>query len=868
MIASLARDLRVALLTTAIVPFALSVPVSAAPPVPQTRPAVPETTGQEAGQENEEKKKKDEMTPEELSAIEPAVGPVAALGGMNLLAIGGGAAAAGGIAAAAGAGGGGGGDSADGGGSEPAPPPPPPALVPEADAQQGLVTIKAFDAHSRGITGSGIAIGVLDSGIFSSHSEFAGRIAGCYDAESGLEGCDKTSIGGHGTHVAGILGASRNNVGMMGVAYGATILNADIFEDGGFGVDWPLQANAVKWAIDNGARVINNSYGIGPWNDPEYTQDAIDATFHPSAAPLGQQYQNAVNNGVVMVWATGNDSAVQPGLMSALPLFYPEWKEHWVAVTATNTAGTALAGYANRCGDAAAFCIAAPGGDSANGGGILSTWISEGVYAWGSGTSMATPHVTGAVALLLDQFGQGTPTNFSPEQVVDLMFATANKDGIFADAATFGQGLLDLEKATRPDAPSLAFPTGEGFESGTQAVSLSSLTLGDAFGDAGLLALGGRKAGAVDRYGRIFLVDLGTLAETPDAATDGKALLQAFGMGDPETIRLSPRSSVTLSFRASGPDPRFSMGDEGMEKIPSGMSFTTAIAPRAILHIDYGMAPGDRMGLASDGAFRGALLEANDKTVNPYFDFAGRNAFSAGVEASPSFAPVAFRTLAFFSEAQSEDPLYGDIGEQSDDLSGFAGEMSFVSGPARFSLLTGLVEEGSNVLGTESAGAFAMKEGTRTFFAGPSVRLHLPGGVQAFAGWQSGWTDAKAAAETLFSDVGSVRSDSFTAGFSGTGGFGAADRWGLFTHQPLRVSGAQATLNLVEGRGVDGTPVYSRERVDLSPSGREVNVQGFYSASLGGRQSLTGGLMARFEPGHVREAEPEGIALVRYRMAF
>lgn len=815
-----------------------------------------------------EKKKSEEenaeQTPEELAEVEPAVGP-AAFGISPLLVGAGGAAAAGGIAAAAAGGGGGSESGGDGGGGSNPPPgntpaPPPSAPVAEADAQGGLFTINAFGGQELG-TGDGIAIGFMDSGIDYAHSEFAGRIADadCYDAETDQTGCENISIQAHGTHVAGIAAAARNNVGMMGVAFDARIVNADIFTSAGFGVNADARAKALNWIVGRGANITNHSYAIVGVDGVNLTigtyGDLND--FNPATTDIGKAYQNAVDKHVILVWATGNSGLDQPGVLSALPLEYTEWAENWVAVTATNESGTARASYANACGDAKDFCIAAPGGDSD--GRILSAYPGGG-YGIAAGTSMAAPHVSGALAVLMEIHGPGTVSDKPPEEIVDLMFETANDEGIFADSNIFGHGLLDLEKAATTDLSTAAI-------AGASLLQDTNVSFGAAFGDAGIQALAGLETRVQDNLGRAFMVDLGGLSFTPDAGTDSKKLLRNYGTREVTNIALSAQSSLQLSFESGRAQPG-ALTNNGEDRQIRSMRFTSQLADQAEMSFSYGLRPGEMIGIADSGAFDASLLNASEQTLNPYFDFAGERAYSAGFDAAPGAGPITFRSLAFMSEQSEEDPFYGDTDGQDDSVFGFAGGTDMALGPFTLSLLTGMTQEEEQTLGLSGEGGFATENGTQTFYAGPAFKLKIGERMQLAGSWQTGWTDPEEVENSLFSDFSPIQSESFTLGVTGRGGWKESDSWGVFAHQPLRVSESEATLEIAEGRADDGSIVTRREKIDLSPSGRELNFQGFYTSAIDEDRSFSAGLMVRLEPGHVKDASTEGVGLVRYRMQF
>ena len=138
----------------------------------------------------------------------------------------------------------------------------------------------------------------------------------------------------------------------------------------------------------------------------------------------------------------GNSALPEVNFHAGLPHLVPELERGWLAVVAVGQDGD-LAFYSQECGVAAAWCIAAPGGDRRNGTGIYST--VPGGYGRYQGTSMAAPHVSGALAALKSMF-----PNLGFQDVRDRILFTANGTGTYADPSIYGQGLLDLDAASRP----------------------------------------------------------------------------------------------------------------------------------------------------------------------------------------------------------------------------------------------------------------------------------------------------------------------------------------------------------------------------------------------------------------------------------
>lgn len=185
--------------------------------------------------------------------------------------------------------------------------------------------------------------------------------------------------------------ARRNNVGVVGYAYGAQLLNVRFTDanDDITATDQQL-ANGFAWARTNGATWFNNSWGIDV-TAAEFNKGAVEANF-PN---LRAEWQTGAQDGRIYVWAAGNEGRDQPLVFAAIPQLYPELQYNWVAVTSVDSDTGTLSSFSNACSNSAAWCIAAPCTS------IVSSYIGgDNVYAIASGTSMATPAVTGGLAVI------------------------------------------------------------------------------------------------------------------------------------------------------------------------------------------------------------------------------------------------------------------------------------------------------------------------------------------------------------------------------------------------------------------------------------------------------------------------------------
>lgn len=294
----------------------------------------------------------------------------------------------------------------------------------------GIMRINAVSSIAKG---AGITVAVIDTGIDLKHSDLAGNILN--SGVSCIRKISSSDDNGHGTHVAGTIAALNNGIGVTGVAPQAKLIPIKVLDRNGSGtwssvicgIDW-VTAHASQYNI----KVANMSLGGGGTSDNNCGNTNND--------PLHKAICRSRDAGVTYVVAAGNSSA---DALNSVPSAYDDAV---ITVSALADSDGLLGGtgaatsygpddtFASFSNFGSAVDIGAPGVN------IYSTWKGNS-YATLSGTSMATPHVTGAVALYLDNhpgstwtqvrdglraigeaagFGHTDPSGLHPEPVLNL----------------------------------------------------------------------------------------------------------------------------------------------------------------------------------------------------------------------------------------------------------------------------------------------------------------------------------------------------------------------------------------------------------------------------------------------------------------
>ena len=406
----------------------------------------------------------------------------------------------------------------------------------EFNAQYGLVTTNAYEAFDDGYDGDGIKVAVLDGGFDTAHTDLDANIITGYDEEDDDNtpnaASHNSTMGGHGTHVAGIIAAEKNGTGMMGIAYNASIMPIKIFQDSGTFVTGGIQ-NSINYATDNDAIALNNSWGSSRTVNATcggvacYVSVPAESTTGGFSSAERTAWASVVSDNNVVVFAAGNngmnsvngqvkaykqsddsflqyyDAQVVVDALSNVSYVNRSTQEaqygvnasavaeNWLNVISVDSSNV-ISSFSNACGNTKTYCIAAPGSSIYS---TVPTDLDSSGYDTYNGTSMAAPHVAGAIAVMKEKW-----PNLTGAQIVDLIIGSATDLGDSGVDEVYGVGLLNMAGAmTATTAQSFSYVNSNGsLEKISKNGSIRTNSI------LGNLASKNVSIGFVDSYDRVY----------------------------------------------------------------------------------------------------------------------------------------------------------------------------------------------------------------------------------------------------------------------------------------------------------------------------------------------------------------------------
>jgi hypothetical protein len=636
----------------------------------------------------------------------------------------------------------------------------------------------------------------------------------------------------HGTHIAGIIASNKDDNGIHGVAFE----NAQIVA-----ASWDLSAdkdvlNAVTSMVDNDVKVVNNSWGLTASSLLSAENPKNYLTLHESN--VLKAYAYAAANDAVWVQATGNNGYSQPDVHSSMPQMdlsaygysgAGKYEAPFVAVTALGEDGK-IASYANRCGVAADYCLAAPGSN------VASTAAMSGGDISMSGTSMATPVVSGSIALL-----QGYYPWLKAQNISYLLLETANNTGDYADSTIYGKGALDLEAAVTTPIDGLSLSNDGTFENMQSVASTGKVYAGGVLQNSVSAAMP-KTVTAFDALNRPFEYATENMVDTThQSSARMKNEVARMALAAPKQEIVDAKTGFAFSSRES-------MNKTGVAKL----SDVDVVKN----NVDGG---NTRFYYAEKSAYS-TSDNVLKKTANPYF--AMNEAY--GAENTLALSPS---SKLKFSLQTGENGLY-ERDEDQDRHSfderayAFGAEYEYaLTDYLTLATMGGMLYENDAMLGLNGSGLFDMNDSS-TYYVGLRAALNLTDNLSLLAAYYRGYTTGN---ETTMLDIGNLETESFM--LAGEYKTGKNSKVGLSFVSPLSVVKGQAKFRYATGRDNYSDTVYMNElKTSLKPEAKEYDFGLYYQGQAAENLSLGGKVETRLNAdGEKGVTDYMGILGAQYR---
>ena len=631
----------------------------------------------------------------------------------------------------------------------------------------------------------------------------------------------------HGTHVSGIVGANRNNAGLVGVDPFARLLNIPVFDDYGWRPT-DLGNAALNYAKASGARVANMSY----------SSTQVGAVFMPSELNMLRNHNSTTpGQGLVIARAAGNDGALilNQGYVGNASVDL----NNLLIVGSVNAANT-ISSFSNRPGNAcmtAASCVAAPANYVKNfflvapGENIWSDAPNQSIASL-SGTSMAAPQVAGAAGLVI-QYALAGNTKLTPGQVTNILKKSATKLGTSAAGtpdAIYGWGLLNVDAAINSPVGGASVTT-QSTVSASGKVALGQSGISTAKGSMIKSALEQGLSGLVvfDGFDRPFqLVGPKTTEEKTSDTRRSVSLITS--LASLQRTLLLADDKNTYSLVTSGDDAGlgvnvFSITSTGFSA-DFGRGAAASYFASAPLPEDVSSYSRDLAGLfltASGDA--GKALQ--DETI---FAAADVNAAPGLVLSSVLMKTAPYKRASLGDDNETQEISFNRSGRRDDTALIRTGVRYDLGSKTSLGASYGVLMEQDTAMGVYSSGAYSLGDRAVTHIFGASVKRKTGerSAIQAFADRTT--TSTTQSRDSLFSAIDNWRGSKIGVAYETTEMFSENDSVRLVAARPCQVDKGTLGLHVPVGRELDGTVNYSGRTVgvgsDASPLDLSVQYRG------------------------------------------
>jgi hypothetical protein len=595
--------------------------------------------------------------------------------------------------------------------------------------------------------------------------------------------------------------------------------------------------------LDNGLR-----YAVGKASIVNVSLSSANA-YNPRAT------QEAVRAGLLIVAAAGNDALANP----VWPARFAKeaWANNQIIAVGAVDADNRIASFSNRAGDTAAWFLVAPGVD------IVSSYVN-GQYIYMSGTSMATPVVSGAAALVKQLW-----PSLRADQIASILFITATDLGVPGIDPVYGRGLLNVERALQP----IGAVTTTTYNGRTINVLGGGVRPSAATSKLWTLAASGNlRMVGLDDFKRDFSIDLGAAVARPTALSvedifgsldrrievadtilaDGSRLSVAYDRKLPAIGDLPPHNEHSRGARLAA----FSL----VSKDSGGGETAFGAGGFASSYFGIGGLQVERVSLGMVTALS-----------NPYFSLVPGASYAAVAQ---QFGGLKIKfgvlTSALNQTFASQEGLYpaSAAAVAQPKVSSALIEISQSFEDAAVSVSFSQTDEANSYLGSQSTGALLFGPNASTSSVQLSGALMLAPGL-ALAGQASyGFTPATRADQSLFAEMMAARTNAFSLALVASDRIKSGDRFSIAVSQPMRTYSGHVVIDVLSG--VDNAGVQTRERLlfSMAPVGRELRTELNYQSPVGKDASAGITFLLRRDPNNMIDASTEKVLAMRYTLLF
>ena len=722
---------------------------------------------------------------------------------------------------------------------------------------QALARVCASTAYANGATGSGVKVAVIDTGIYlningtNKHREFGTNGASLPNGKLVIvEGADSVNQGsslndndnipedgdGHGTHVAATIGANKDGLGMHGIAYEATLYPIKIMDP--YDYFWNASAWGLYRALINNVDIVNNSWTMGgAIGSSCYDESSCEAWVQASPDDkIDQTFEYArylaTSGGIISVWAAGNDSYSNPGVINGSCIYNSVWRELCVVVVATGTDGK-IASFSNRCGLAADYCIAAPGVD------ITAAGINHSTYYYNSqGTSMAAPLVSGGLALIKHKF-----SSLTNQQVIDRLLTTATDHDEYSQSSIYGHGMMDLGAATSniaslqvlSMAPNLNLDDDK---SKYSELSSNSITTSIAFDAALNNSLQDKTMEVYDSFDRAnFEVNISAFINNSHLVNKYKIenhLNELSSAGGNYSLKENKNGTLLLNMNEDVTKSLFISNDNKLAIGNNISSNSFFLDTKRKLNLNTHE--------SDTNYFDNPYFFKTDNDISMSYNLSNTSAeIFSGVEGenfglSFNYLPIKHRP--------SQNKNLGNL------------ELSF-----------GVVLENEKVLNSHSAGVFTLSENSSTAFTGVKYKKNV-GNYDIFANVYYGNTYVTDYNNSYIDVGGSILSNSYAIGVIKNNWLDKNQKIAFLFNQPQKIIDGQATLTVPVSSNSERLVTMADYNLSLVSPETQNNFNFYFEKNLNNDQSLHLNLTHIDNPYHDANRKSQNNLSVVYKKYF